>query len=174
MPAPGRVKEWRLRRRCRLSVAPRFLWECLTSSTLSWLPSPAASNRTCGSPASGVPTTFGLRPSRARATSPWQIAGLDSTGPEPRLEVGHGHVALPARAFPGHPALPDIPIQGLELLGRVTKAELVAPPPDDRMKFRHHGQHGTPQPTSFRLGPDLVAHGLHGFLARPPERNEPP
>ena len=27
-------------------LTPRFLWECLTSPTLSWSPSPATSNRT--------------------------------------------------------------------------------------------------------------------------------
>ena len=42
----GRVKEWRLGRRPGLSVAPRFLWECLNSPSLSWFPSPATSIRT--------------------------------------------------------------------------------------------------------------------------------
>ena len=38
-------------RRYDLSVAPRFLWECLTNRTVSWFPSPAASNEACRFPA---------------------------------------------------------------------------------------------------------------------------
>ena len=37
--------------RPRLSVAPRFLWECLTSGTVNRFPDPAASNVVCGFPA---------------------------------------------------------------------------------------------------------------------------
>src|SRR4030095_2704869 len=42
-------------RRAGLSVAPRFLWECLTSLTVSPVPVPAASHRACRFPALGVP-----------------------------------------------------------------------------------------------------------------------
>ena len=36
-------------------LAPRFLWECLTSRTVSWFPAPASSNPACGFPALGLP-----------------------------------------------------------------------------------------------------------------------
>ena len=52
-------------RRSGLSVAPRFLWECLTIRTVSWFPIPAASNGACGSPALRSPVVFtskGKRP----------------------------------------------------------------------------------------------------------------
>src|SRR6266571_7390242 len=45
-------------RRFSLSVAPRFLWECLTSRTVSPFPIPAASNPPCGFPAVGFPARF--------------------------------------------------------------------------------------------------------------------
>ncbi|HCJ11144.1 MAG TPA: hypothetical protein DHW14_08305 [Clostridiales bacterium] len=41
--------------------APRFLWECLTSPTMTRLPGPAHPNRTCGFPASGSRTGFTSR-----------------------------------------------------------------------------------------------------------------
>ena len=36
-------------------LAPRFLWECLTSRTVSWFPAPASSNPACRFPALGLP-----------------------------------------------------------------------------------------------------------------------
>lgn len=45
-------------RRFRLSVAPRFLWECLTSRTVSWFPAPTTSNPSCRFPAMRVPARF--------------------------------------------------------------------------------------------------------------------
>ena len=45
-------------RRLGLSVAPRFLWECLTSRTVSPFPVPATSNPACGFPALGFPACF--------------------------------------------------------------------------------------------------------------------
>jgi len=41
-------------RRFSLSVAPRFLWECLTNRTVNPFPIPAASNPPCGFPAVNV------------------------------------------------------------------------------------------------------------------------
>ena len=38
-------------RRFGPAVAPRFLWECLTSKTVGWFPVPATSNAACGFPA---------------------------------------------------------------------------------------------------------------------------
>jgi len=48
-------------RRFGLSVAPRFLWECLTSRAVSWFPIPAASNGACGFPALRSPVAFASR-----------------------------------------------------------------------------------------------------------------
>src|SRR5215472_858772 len=48
-------------RRLSLSVAPRFLWECLTSRIVSWFPAPAASNPACRFPALGFPACFASR-----------------------------------------------------------------------------------------------------------------
>ena len=45
-------------RRFRLAVAPRFLWECLSSRTVSWFPAPATSNPSCRFPAIGLPVAF--------------------------------------------------------------------------------------------------------------------
>src|SRR6516162_11665396 len=48
-------------RRFGLSVAPRFLWECLTSRTVSPFPVPASSNPAGGFPALGLPACFSSR-----------------------------------------------------------------------------------------------------------------
>jgi hypothetical protein len=48
-------------RRLRLSVAPRFLWECLTSRIVSRFPSPASSNRAGRFPALSFPVCFTSR-----------------------------------------------------------------------------------------------------------------
>ena len=48
-------------RRSGLSVAPRFLWECLNSPTVNWFPIPAASNGACGFPALRSPVAFASR-----------------------------------------------------------------------------------------------------------------
>jgi hypothetical protein len=48
-------------RRFSLSVAPRFLWECLTSRIVSWVPSPATSNGACRFPALRSPVRFARR-----------------------------------------------------------------------------------------------------------------
>jgi hypothetical protein len=45
-------------RRSGLSVAPRFLWECLTSRTVNGFPAPATSNPAGGFPALGFPACF--------------------------------------------------------------------------------------------------------------------
>jgi len=41
-------------RRSGLSVAPRFLWECLNSQTVNPFPAPATSHPACGFPALGA------------------------------------------------------------------------------------------------------------------------
>ena len=45
-------------RRFSLAVSPRFLWECLSSQTVSWSPAPASSNPAGGFPALGFPVCF--------------------------------------------------------------------------------------------------------------------
>ena len=57
--------------RFRLAVAPRFLWECLNSRTVSWVPAPATSNPSCRFPAMGLPVCF-----RLRVMGPTRLAGL--------------------------------------------------------------------------------------------------
>ena len=44
--------------RSGLSVAPRFLWECLSSQTVNPFPAPATSHPACGFPALGAPVCF--------------------------------------------------------------------------------------------------------------------
>jgi hypothetical protein len=44
-----------------LSVAPRFLRECLTNRTVSPFPAPASSSPACGFPALGLPACFSSR-----------------------------------------------------------------------------------------------------------------
>jgi hypothetical protein len=46
--------------RFRLAVAPRFLWECLNSRTVSWVRAPATSNPSCRFPAMGLPVCLRL------------------------------------------------------------------------------------------------------------------
>ena len=48
-------------RRSGLSVAPRFLWECLTSPTVNPSPAPATSNGAGGFPALRSPVRFAPR-----------------------------------------------------------------------------------------------------------------
>src|SRR5262249_18003157 len=55
----SRVEDWR---GCSVGAAylltPRFLWECLTSRTVSPFPAPATSHPACGFPALGAPVCF--------------------------------------------------------------------------------------------------------------------
>jgi hypothetical protein len=172
-PSPGRVKEWRLRRRCGLSVAPRFLWECLTSRTISWFPSPATSNRTCGFPADGFPTTFDRRRSRAPPTSPRQIEGLNPTLSKPGVGIT-GDEPLHTRHPPVQQAKPHVTVQGLQLLGGVAHPEGVAPPTDERVECGDDRRQGPAQAPPQRLAPNLAAHRCEGFLARPHEGHQAP
>ena len=48
-------------RRFSLAIAPRFLWECLNSQTVSWFPAPASSNPSCRFPAMGLLACFESR-----------------------------------------------------------------------------------------------------------------
>src|ERR1039458_4513572 len=48
-------------RRLSIAVAPRFLWECLSSQTVSRFPAPASSNPSCQFPAMGLPVCFTVK-----------------------------------------------------------------------------------------------------------------
>jgi hypothetical protein len=58
-------------RRFSLAVAPRFLWECFSSQTVSQFPAPASSNPSCRFPAMGLHVCF-----TARVMRPLPLAGL--------------------------------------------------------------------------------------------------
>jgi hypothetical protein len=58
--------------------APRFLWECLTSRTVSWFPAPATSNPAGGFPALGFPACF-----MPKLMGPILLAGLSAPADEP-------------------------------------------------------------------------------------------
>jgi hypothetical protein len=74
IPPFSRVEDWRrLPRRLGLSVAPRFLWECLTSRTVGRFPAPAASNPAGGFPALGFPACF-----TSRVMGPILLVGLSA------------------------------------------------------------------------------------------------
>jgi len=65
---------------CRpgLSVAPRFLWECLTSPAVNPSPTPATSNGAGGFPALRSPARF-----TPRLMGPTKAAALSAVGPRP-------------------------------------------------------------------------------------------
>ena len=63
-----------VRRRSGLSVAPRFLWECLTSLTVRPFPAPATSNGAGGFPALRSPDRF-----TPRVMEPAAAAALSAT-----------------------------------------------------------------------------------------------
>jgi hypothetical protein len=95
-------------RRFGLSVSPRFLWECLTSQTVSWAPAPATSNPSCRFPAMGLPASF-----RSRLMGPSGLAGLsavtivDEAGsrgkvPASRRATSYAISSTQARSAPGH------------------------------------------------------------------------
>jgi hypothetical protein len=60
--------------RFSLSVAPRFLWECLTSRTVNPYPVPATSNPACEFLALGFPVHF--LPRVMRPIAPGRLAAV--------------------------------------------------------------------------------------------------
>ena len=60
-------------RRPGLSVAPRFLWECLTSQTVGPFPAPATSHAACGFPALRAPAHFASRVMRPIMLEPLSV-----------------------------------------------------------------------------------------------------
>ena len=95
-------------RRFSLAVAPRFLWECLNSQTVSWSPAPASSNPSCRFPAMALPACF-----ESRVMGPLPLAGLsemtmgDEAGsrdkdPTSRTATSYSTVASRNPNAPGH------------------------------------------------------------------------
>ena len=73
-----------VRRRSGLAVAPRFLWECLTSPAVNPSPTPATSNGAGGFPALRFPARFTpgvMRPSPPAALSAAPVWAAYSTCP---------------------------------------------------------------------------------------------
>jgi hypothetical protein len=99
-------------RRPGLAVAPRFLWECLTSPAVNPSPAPATSNRAGGSPAPGSPVRFTPRLMRPTATAALSaalrrllhLARPDQPSPG-RISPSSG-LADRWVLFSGHPCLP--------------------------------------------------------------------
>ena len=67
-------------RRFSLSVAPRFLWECLTSRTVNPFPAPASSNPAGGFPALGFPACFSSRLCAVDQAARARIGGRAAAG----------------------------------------------------------------------------------------------
>jgi hypothetical protein len=118
-------------RRSGLAVAPRFLWECLSSPTVSpfptpatsvgsradavlrWspFPAPATSNRAGGSPAPGSPARFAPRVMRPTAT-----AALSAATRVPAYSTWPARISLPLGVYP--------PSQVLQSAGAFLRAPL--------------------------------------------------
>jgi len=79
-------------RRFDLSVAPRFLWECLTNRTVSWFPSPATSNGACRFPALRSPARFARR---FMGRSQWAVLSTLSI-----YSIPSHHFRLPLPVYP--------------------------------------------------------------------------
>ena len=67
-------------RRSGLSVAPRFLWECLTSRAVNRFPIPAASNGACGFAALRSPVVFASKVIRSMKLEPLSAVPAVSDG----------------------------------------------------------------------------------------------
>ena len=98
-PLTGRVEDWRrVPRGLSLSVAPRFLWECLTSRTVGRFPAPAASNPAGGFPALGFPACF-----MPKLMGPILLVGLSAQTPTFGYSAPHpsarGTSTLPINAL---------------------------------------------------------------------------
>src|SRR5947209_5028082 len=68
--------------RFSLSVAPRFLWECLTNRTVNPFPVPASSNPAGGFPALGFPACFS-----SRLCGRFSLEGLSLVAPNATLDI---------------------------------------------------------------------------------------
>ncbi len=87
------------RRRLSLSVAPRFLWECLTSRIVRWFPAPASSNPACRFPALGFPVCFA-----SRVMWPIHADWLSAAGSNDSIAVKQSECVVQPRRTPPFPA----------------------------------------------------------------------
>src|SRR5512132_390702 len=155
MRPPGRVEDWRACCRWRVSRPALSSAGWVHHSPVATVPTPATSNRTCGSPADGFPTTCFQRRARSRTASSSRGEGFESTGAEQGLELSGGCRLRPACPFPLSHPLPHLSVHVLKLLGRVPHTKLGAPPPNDRVALCHDCRQCAPHPSSFRLFPNL-------------------
>ena len=86
-------------RRLRLSVAPRFLWECLTSRTVSRFPAPASSNPAGRFPALRFPVCF-----TARVMWPMHAGWLSANGSNNSVLVKQSECVIQSLRTPPLPA----------------------------------------------------------------------
>ena len=94
-------------RRPGLAVAPRFLWECLSSQTVNPFPVPATSHPACGFPALGAPVCYVSRflgpilPGRL-----WLLtigeAGSRYTDPVRHTAIRYSAASGESHCVPGH------------------------------------------------------------------------
>src|ERR1019366_7411806 len=86
-------------RRFSLSVAPRFLWECLTSRIVSWFPAPASSNPAGRFPALGFPVCF-----TSRVMWPMRAGWLSADGSDNSVLVKQSECVIEPLRTPPLPA----------------------------------------------------------------------
>ena len=171
----GRVEDWR---RCSegagLSVSPRFLWECLTSRTVSWFPAPATSHVACGFPALRAPAQF---MSRVMRPIDWSDCrdGLSITDSVPRKKSKRAVQPLPAPPLPAEapmlarpgqmtPNLLFYPVSDIgETPARMPDGKVFHPTTQDRINLLDHSAHRLRARGPENL-PELVEQG-RPFLA---------
>src|SRR6266511_1472714 len=173
-PSLGRVEDWRACGRWRVSSPALSMAGWVHNSTVATVPTPATSNRTCGAPADGFPTTFVQELSRSRAASSSRGEVFASPGAVQGLKLFGRSAPLQACPQPLPHTLSHISVQVLERLGRVADADIVAPPANDPVELCHHRRYGTPQASSFGLLPNVAPYGFHGFLSGPHAWDELP
>jgi hypothetical protein len=87
------------RPRFSLSVAPRFLWDCLTSRIVRWFPAPASSNPACRFPALGFPVCF-----TSRVMWPTRAGWLSADGSSDSVLVKQSECVIEPLRIPPLPA----------------------------------------------------------------------
>ena len=139
-------------RRLSLSVAPRFLWECLTSRIVSWFPVPASSNPAGRFPALGFPVCF-----TSRVMWPMRAGWLSANGSNNSVPVEQSESVvkplrtppLPAESFApsgAHQMPPHLLLHPELNVGkapaRVPYRKVVHPTPQNRIDEFDHPPYG--------------------------------